>query len=213
MSARPDQHAPLAMLGGVFDPLHRGHVEIARAALQLPAVEEVVWIPCRILPHQKHDPIAPPEARLEMVRKLCSSIDGFVHDEIEFDRQGPSWTIDTIRSMSAAHPGRPLLWLIGADNIAHIGSWKDAEELWQLAIPVVAHRPDSTPLMERSHLPYLDDERWEQVISWQLPRISENISSTRIKAMLAAGEPIDEWVPGPVLEAIQAGGWYCSGSP
>ncbi len=213
MSAQPDPVAPLAMLGGVFDPLHRGHVEIARAALGLPGVEEVVWIPCRILPHRKQDPIAPPEARLEMVRILCQSIDGFVHDEIEFERQGPSWTIDTIRSMSAAHPGRPLLWLIGADNIAHIGNWKDAEELWQLAIPVVAHRPDSTPRLERSHLPFLDDERWEQVISWQLPHISEKISSTRIRAMLAAGEAIEEWVPGPVQEAIEAGGWYSSGSP
>ena len=76
----PSDHdsRPLALLGGVFDPIHRGHVELARAALQLAEVEEVRWIPCLNLPHSKNPPLAPAVARLDMGQTLCSQNCGFV---------------------------------------------------------------------------------------------------------------------------------------
>ena len=211
----PSEHdsGPLALLGGVFDPIHRGHVELARAALQLPEVTEVRWIPCQILPHSKTPPRAPAAARLDMVHSLCSQTDEFLCDPLEFHRTGPSWTIDTVRHYHDQQPDRPILWLIGSDNIQYIGRWKDAEELWQRAIPVAAHRPGTPLRLQRSHLPFLDDARWEQVISWQLPLISEDISSTRIRAMLAAGEPVGDWIPQSIHQIIRSGGWYSSGSP
>jgi nicotinate-nucleotide adenylyltransferase len=211
----PSDHdsRPLALLGGVFDPIHRGHVELARAALQLAEVEEVRWIPCLNLPHSKNPPLAPAVARLDMVQTLCSQNCGFVCDPLEFHRDGPSWTIDTVRHFHDEQPDRPLLWLIGSDNISLIGSGKDAEELWQRAIPVAAHRPGAPQRLERAHLPFLDDARWEQVIRWQLPQISEDISSTRIRQMIAAGEAVDQWIPQSIQPLILSGGWYSSGSP
>jgi len=209
--ALPDEtpaKLPVALLGGVFDPLHLGHVEMATAALQLDGVEEVRWIPCKELPHDKAPPLAPLQARLEMVKEYCSNRPGFVCDEIEYHRDGPSWTIETVRALGAAHPGKELLWLIGADNADQIGRWKDAEELWHLAIPVVAHRPGAIGELKREELPFIGDERWQQIDRWHLPAVDVDISSTRIRALLSAGEAVDNWIPESVLAMIESGGWY-----
>ncbi|MGE4620081.1 MAG: nicotinate (nicotinamide) nucleotide adenylyltransferase [Planctomycetota bacterium] len=201
-------YGPLALLGGVFDPIHRGHVAIAQAALELPGVEEVRWIPCKQPPHHKTTTQAPAEARLAMTQLVCKEEERFVVDKVEFEREGPSWTIDTVRAISEQNPDRTLLWLLGADNVHLIRKWKDAEELWHLVIPVVARRPGSTTNLRREHLPFLDEKRWKQVKEWSLPDISHNISSTRLRSLLAAGEDVDDWIPTTILEAIHAGGWY-----
>ena len=116
MSAQQEMN-PLALLGGVFDPLHQGHVAVAEAALELPGVEEVRWIPCKEPPHEKDSTHAPAEVRLAMAQLFCQEVEQFTCDDIEFERDGPSWTIDTVRALAEQYPGRPLLWLIGSDNV------------------------------------------------------------------------------------------------
>jgi len=207
MSPEQDM-SPLALLGGVFDPLHRGHVAIAHAALELPGVTEVRWILCKEPPHHKVTTYAPTEARLAMTQVICDEEDQFVIDTIEFEREGPSWTIDTVKSIAEQNPGRTLLWLIGSDNVSLIGKWKQAEELWNLAIPVVAQRPGSNTRLNRGHLPFLDGERWQLVKSWELPEISVDISSSRLRNLLATGEDVSDWIPAAVLETLNSGGWY-----
>ncbi|MEC9476216.1 MAG: nicotinate (nicotinamide) nucleotide adenylyltransferase [Planctomycetota bacterium] len=201
---------PIALFGGVFDPIHLGHLAIAYAALELPDVTEVRWVLCKEPPHHKVITQAPAEARLAMTRMVCQEEDRFIVDTVEFDREGPSWTIDTVRTIAGQNPGRTLLWLIGSDNVSLIGKWREAEELWNLAIPVVANRPGSSTRLSRQHLPFIDGERWRLIKSWELPMISENISSTRLRHLLASGEDVSDWLPAAVLEALTAGGWYRS---
>ena len=172
-----------------------------------------MWVPCKEPPHQKVSAHAPAEARLAMTRLVCEEVEQFVVEEIEFDREGPSWTIDTIRTLTDLNPDRLLLWLIGSDNVPLIGRWKEAEELWNLAIPVVAHRPGSGTVLRREHLPFLDGDRWRLVNSWSLPEVAQDISSTRLRSRLAAGEEVDEWIPPTVLEALDSGGWYRHPAP
>lgn len=199
---------PIALLGGVFDPVHQGHIAIAYAALELPGVNEVRWVLCKQPPHHKTTTSAPATARLEMTQLACQGEDRFVVDDIELQRDGPSWTIDTVRAIAEQNPDRTLLWLIGSDNVSLIGKWKEAEDLWNLAIPVVANRPGSSTRLSREHLPFMDAERWQEIVSWELPLISENISSTRLRNRLSAGEDVSDWVPSSVLDALHAGGWY-----
>ena len=122
-----DSASAVALLGGVFDPPHQGHIDIGLSALQLKAVGEVVWIPCARIPHHKSPPVAPAEARLQMVERICAEIDGFTVDDAEFQRQGPSYTVDTVRSLSQRFGDTPLLWIVGADNADKIqtepGMW------------------------------------------------------------------------------------------
>ena len=219
-----DSASAVALLGGVFDPPHQGHIDIGHSALQLEAVGEVIWIPCARIPHHKSSPVAPAEARLQMVERICAEIDGFTVDDVEFHRQGPSYTVDTVRSLSQRFGDRPLLCIIGADNADKIAQWRSAEELWQMAIPVVAPRPgveagttESTALV-REDFPFIDEERWQQFLRWQLPPASGEISSSEIRSRLAqAEEPrsvIAEHpgIPEILRDFLLQGGWYHTSS-
>ena len=214
----------VALLGGVFDPPHQGHIDIGLSALQLEAVAEVIWIPCARIPHHKAAPVAPAEARLQMVERICSEIDGFTVDDLEFHREGPSYTVDTVRTLSQRLGDKPLLWIVGADNADKIAQWKSAEELWQMAIPVVAPRPgvetgtSENPALVREDFPYIDDGRWQHFLRWQLPPVSGEISSSEIRSRLArAEEPrsaISEHpgIPAILREFLIQGGWYHTSS-
>ena len=84
---------------------------------------------------------------------------------------------------------------------------------WYLAIPVVAHRPGSGTVLRREHLPFLEGERWRLVNSWSLPEVSQDISSTRLRSLLAAGKDVGDSIPLAVLEALESGGWYQQSAP
>ncbi|MGB1071806.1 MAG: nicotinate (nicotinamide) nucleotide adenylyltransferase [Planctomycetota bacterium] len=219
-----DSASAVALLGGVFDPPHQGHIDIGLSALQLEAVAEVIWIPCARIPHHKAAPVAPAEARLQMVERICSEIDGFTVDDLEFLREGPSYTVDTVRTLSQRLGDKSLLWIVGADNADKIAQWKSAEELWQMAIPVVAPRPgvetgaSENPALVREDFPYIDDGRWQHFLRWQLPPVSGEISSSEIRSRLArAEEPrsaISEHpgIPAILREFLIQGGWYHTSS-
>lgn len=218
----------IALLGGVFDPVHQGHVDIALSALHHPQISAVHWIPCARIPHHKSAPIAPAQARLEMVHIACSGTDGFVIDDIEYHREGPSYTADTVKSIATQSQGETLLWIVGADNARNLAKWKSAEELWNIAIPLVAPRPGVKPnsrgapapaessYLHREDFPYIDDSRWQLFCQWQLPPVSAQISSSQIRESLRNSKDFDKLsaeglgIPSAVLDFIVAGGWYQS---
>ena len=224
-SPASDSDSAIALLGGVFDPPHQGHIDIGLSALQRTNIEEVIWIPCAKIPHHKSPPLAPAEARLQMVELICAGIEGFSVDDVEFQREGPSYTVDTVRSLSARFGEKPLLWIIGADNADKIAQWKSAAELWQLAIPVVAPRPGieqtsvENPTLDRDEFPYIDEQRWQSFQRWQLPPASKEVSSSEIRTLLAnADDPsaaIKEHpgIPPAIADFLLQGGWYQTSSP
>ena len=216
----PGSKPAIALLGGVFDPPHQGHIDIGLSALQLPQVEEVRWIPCAEIPHHKAPPTAPAQARLKMVELICQDIDGFSVDDVEYRRQGPSYTVDTVKALSEAFPDQTLLWIVGADNSRSMARWKSAAELWQIAIPVVAPRPGlsqaATPasFLKREDFPYIADQRWQLFQQWQLPAVSKDVSSSEIRSLLKEStDPkklTSEYlgIPPVIAEYLIKGGWY-----
>jgi len=225
----PAPSSAISLLGGVFDPVHRGHVAIALSALRHPQISEVRWIPCAQIPHHKSTPMAPAKARLEMARLICDETEGFVVDDLEYHREGPSYTVDTVRLLSDRIPDKTLLWIVGADNARTIAQWKSADELWNIAIPLIAPRPgvesssEEGFLLHREDFPFIDDHRWELFCQWQLPPVSVPISSSGVRDLLRnSADPgqisADQLgVPAVILEFILAGGWYhtqgsCDGS-
>ena len=135
-----DSTAPLALLGGTFDPVHWGHLRIASetaAALKLP---EVRLIPSKA-PVHRTTPRATSEQRLAMLRLAVADAPGLSVDDRELKRDTPSYTALTLASLRAEFPLRPLIWLIGVDAFVHINRWYDWPRLFDLAHFVVLNRP------------------------------------------------------------------------
>jgi nicotinate-nucleotide adenylyltransferase len=213
MSAATD--APLLIYGGTFDPVHDGHVAIARAAADALAIDQVLLIPAGAPPHR-----APPRAaaplRAEMLRRAFAGDPRFVVDERELRRDAPSYTVDTLASLRAEFgPQRPLVLLLGADAFLGLPSWHRWQEVPRLAHlavfarPGVRLAPGSADWPAGVAAPSDDPARLRETPAGEcllLPMPVSSVSSTAVRAAFARGERDPPGVPAAVAELLQAAG-------
>lgn len=175
----------LGLYGGSFDPLHHGHLILAREALEKLQLDRVIFIPAAHSPHKLDTPPAPPEIRAQLVAAAIEGEPAFELDCSEFERTGPSFTIDTVESIKARHPDAELFYFIGADNVRELHTWRRIDDLRHLAHFVVFGRGD-TPVPEDFTL---IDRRFD-------------VSSTDIRQRVAQGRSIRYLVPEAVRSLI-----------
>lgn len=133
-------HKAIGILGGTFDPIHFGHLRMAMELYQELDLAEVRLIPCYQPVHRK-SPVASPEQRLAMVRKAVAGEPALRVDNCEIRRKGPSYTIDTLKTLHKNTPNTPLCLIMGIDALLNFPSWHQWENILTLAHLVVAHRP------------------------------------------------------------------------
>jgi nicotinate-nucleotide adenylyltransferase len=131
---------PIGVFGGTFDPIHYGHLRTAFEMLQALAFEEVRLIPCGDPPHRGVT-YASAELRLRMLHAAARNLEGFVVDDRELRRDGPSYTFDTLVSLREEFPGASLGLIVGMDAFLGLESWHRWDEILEIAHIVVAHRP------------------------------------------------------------------------
>ncbi|MCM3555665.1 nicotinate-nucleotide adenylyltransferase [Janibacter melonis] len=179
-------------MGGTFDPIHHGHLVAASEAQSLLDLDEVVFVPTG-QPWQKAErTVSPPEHRYLMTVVATASNPRFTVSRVDIDRDGPTFTIDTLRDLRAARPDDELFFITGADALAQILSWKDADELFELAHFVGVTRPGYE--LSESGLPQ------DRVTLQEVPAMS--ISSTNCRDRVAEGEPVWYLVPDGVVQYI-----------
>lgn len=133
--------SPLGILGGTFDPVHRAHLHLARAALAKLALAQVLWVPAG-QPSHRHAPLAPAEHRLAMVKLAIANETRFAIDAAEATSGAPSFTVPTLERLRIRYGDeRPLVLLVGADAFLGLPSWHRWRELFALAHIAVAARP------------------------------------------------------------------------
>ncbi len=186
------------LFGGSFDPVHHAHVALAHAALQALALDEVRWVPTGHA-WQKDRHATPAEHREAMVRLAIAGEPRFVLDRIEIERAGPSYTLDTVRELRAAHPGTDWVLIIGQDQYAGLHTWRDWRVLLGLVTLAVANRPGTL------HPPHPDVQAHPHK-AVPLPML--DISATDIRARVAAGADISQLVPPQVARYIETHGLY-----
>jgi nicotinate-nucleotide adenylyltransferase len=211
------QPAPLALLGGTFDPVHFGHLRIASdtaAALKLP---EVRLIPSKT-PVHRAQPGASETQRLDMLRLAVADVLPLAVDDRELTRDTPSYTALTLASLRAEFPERPLIWLIGIDAFMHIKRWYDWPRLFELAHFVVLNRPGFA--VSQALSPQLADV-WQARLARTPDALvasthghiylhtvtPQAISATEIRNTIAAGgddAALAPLLPAPVLAYIRA---------
>ncbi|HEY8901062.1 MAG TPA: nicotinate-nucleotide adenylyltransferase [Chthoniobacterales bacterium] len=173
------------LFGGSFDPIHIGHLILAREAREQLGLDRVVFIPAAISPHKLHRRPAPAEARLEMVRAAIEGEAGFECDDCELHREGPSFTVDTVREMRARHPDEEFLYFIGEDNVALLDTWREIGELRRLVEFVVLDRDVGGAIGEFRRVCRQMD-----------------VSSSEIRNRVARGESIRYLLPDKACEVI-----------
>jgi nicotinate-nucleotide adenylyltransferase len=197
--------ARLGMLGGTFDPIHAGHLALARVALDQLGLDRILFVPAGRPPHKRGRPITSAEDRLAMVELAIAGEPRFEASRIEIDRPGPSYTADTAAVLVARRPGdnQPvqLTVILSAETFADLPSWHEPVRLLRLARIAVAPRaghppPTSSWLAQRLH-GYAD-----RVDVLEGPHL--DISATDIRARVAAGRSIEGLVPPPVAAYIEA---------
>ncbi|MDP1648614.1 MAG: nicotinate-nucleotide adenylyltransferase [Rubrivivax sp.] len=184
----------VGLFGGSFDPVHDAHVALARAALAELQLDEVRWIPAGQA-WQKSRPLTDAVHREAMLRLAIHGEPHFVLDRIETERPGPSYTLDTVRTLAAAQPGTQWFLIIGHDQYAGLHTWSGWQQLLGLVTLAVANRPGEVREVHE------DVRRFaHQVVP--LPML--DISATAVRERVAAGEDISKLVPPAVARYIDS---------
>ncbi|WP_084449563.1 nicotinate-nucleotide adenylyltransferase [Janibacter sp. YB324] len=182
----------LGVMGGTFDPIHHGHLVAASEAASRFGLDEVVFVPTGE-PWQKADKqVSPAEHRYLMTVVATASNPRFTVSRVDIDREGPTYTIDTLRDLREQRPDDELFFITGADALAQILSWKDVGELWDLAHFIGVTRPGYH--LSETGLP--DDK----VTLQEVPAMA--ISSTDCRQRVADGDPVWYLVPDGVVQYI-----------
>ncbi len=134
--------APIGIYGGTFDPIHFGHLRPNLELCELFALEHVRFIPSSIPPHREK-PKSSSEQRLQMVASAIESEDGFILDQRELNRMGPSYMIDTLLSLRQSYPHNPLCLLLGMDAFLGLHQWHRWQEILDYTHIIVSQRPDT----------------------------------------------------------------------
>ena len=193
----------LGVMGGTFDPIHHGHLVAASEVQALFGLDEVVFVPTG-RPWQKDTrEVSPAEDRYLMTVVATASNPRFTVSRVDIDRPGPTYTIDTLRDLHAQRPDDELFFITGADALAQILSWKDADELFELAHFIGVTRPGY--VLSESGLPA------DRVTLQEVPAMA--ISSTDCRARVERSEPVWYLVPDGVVQYINKYRLYAAGTP
>jgi nicotinate-nucleotide adenylyltransferase len=184
-------------MGGTFDPVHHGHLVAASEAQVRFGLDEVVFVPTG-QPYRKSGEVSAAEDRYLMTVVATASNPRFTVSRVDVDRQGATYTVDTLQDLAAIFPDDELFFITGADALEQILSWHRAEEMFRLAHFVGVTRPGFD--LDDGHLPS------GSVSLLEVPAMA--ISSTACRDRVAAGEPVWYLVPDGVVQYIAKRGLY-----
>jgi len=185
----------IGIMGGTFNPIHRGHLALAKAAREEFALDQVVFIPSGNPPHKKAAEIIDKEDRYQMVKIAIRGIPGYFASRIELDRPGFSYAVDTFNALKR-HYGKSakLFYIMGLDSINEILEWRKPLELFKLCEFIVGTRPGTRLRTFR---------RLVKFPPLHLLELKENISASEIRELLKAGKSVGKLVPKVVERYIR----------
>lgn len=209
----------LGVLGGTFDPVHAGHLEMARGVRHALNLDAIHLVPCRLPPHKERPRLTPGAHRLAMIALAVQDEPALIPDATELLRPAPSFTIDTLNYLAAQRPEARLFFIMGMDSFREIHLWKEHRALVEGFDLVVVNRPGS-PRPPASEIPQV--ARGRLVEAGQAPDTGpplvhlleippQDVSSTTIRHLARKGLSLEGLVPPTVESYIHRCNLYCQG--
>ena len=184
--------ARVGVFGGTFDPVHVGHLAIALAALESVPLDRVLFVPARRSPLKDRDPLAGVDDRVAMLDAAIASERRFALSRVELDRDGVSYTVDTLEALRSEGE---LFLILGSDALADLARWRAPDRIGELATILVAARPGAP-----------EPDPMHRARAFDAPRL--DISSRELRARAARGMSLRYLVPDAVWEHIKRHGLY-----
>jgi len=184
----------IGVFGGTFDPIHLGHLAIARAAKAQAHLDNILFVVAAAPPHKPEAVLASADMRAAMITAALKGESGFELSRIELDRPGPSYTVDTLRALKEATPGAALFFIVGYDSALDLPKWHAPREILRLASLLIAPRPRSNT----RPLPPMLEGNCEMLAMREYP-----FASSEIRARLQRGESAEDALPPAVGRFIQ----------
>ena len=188
----------LGILGGTFDPIHIGHLEIAKSIYEQLHLEKIIFIPAYIAPHKVGQDFAPAMDRYIMTKLAIDPYPYFTVSDMELKRSGVSYTYDTLVELHKIYPEHEFFFIIGADSVTGLHTWHRYQEMFELTTFVGAERPgyDNSAIVQA--VKNLGKRAEEKIMLLDTPENS--ISSTSIREKIRKGESLNGLVP----QAVEA---------
>jgi nicotinate-nucleotide adenylyltransferase len=183
----------IGLFGGSFNPPHVAHLIVAEVARDQFGVDQVWWIPNAMPPHKSNEELASVDHRVAMTRRAIADNPGFRLCDIEVERSGVSYTVDTVRALQETHPDTDFGLIIGSDSLDHFAEWHRPDEIAERVPLVVYKRPgviDTVP-----------EPRFASHVRFVAAPVME-VSGTEIRSRCRAGRSIRYLVPEPVRTYI-----------
>ena len=194
----------IGILGGTFDPVHNGHIEIAMAAMAALGLDQVALMPSGDPPHKTR--ATDKLDRLRMAELAAEGRPGLYASDLEIRRQGRTYTVDTLSTLAVEHPEVEWTYILGADALNKLDTWKEFPRIARLCAFAAVSRPGCDEDLARLRAGAINSCYHTRVDL--LPVSGPALSSTAVRRRVAEGLPIDDCVPGPVADYIRGKGLY-----
>jgi nicotinate-nucleotide adenylyltransferase len=198
------QGAAIGVLGSAFNPPHLGHLALAQEALWQLDLEEVVLVPTGQAPHKRIADDPGREARMEMTRLAAADDSRFSVSALEVEREGPSYTYETLGALAEERADRELVFVMGADAAVGLESWREPERVVELASLAIARRAGVSNPEVATVMRSLGCE--DRTTMLEMPQFG--VSSSAVRERAQQGRPLRYIVPDAVASFIEEGGIY-----
>jgi len=195
----------LGLFGGTFDPIHLGHLRAAESAREALQLDRVTFVPARNPPHRP-EPVSSPLDRFAMVALATMGHPQFDVSDVELVREGPSFTVDTVKALQQAHAEDRLVLIVGSDTFPEMGTWKDRAVLESRCTIAVVGRPQPDDQPKSSSRP--PDPPSPGAVVKRVDGPPFALSSTSIRRRVREGQSIRYLVPDAVADYIEKRGLY-----
>lgn len=197
----------IGLLGGTFNPVHNGHLLIGQEAAREFGLDKVSFLVAGDPPHKHNGEIAPKEIRYDMVKRALAPYPQLEASDIELHREGPSYTVDTLRQLRRENPEADYYFIIGEDTLYQLESWHEFPELARLTEFICLRRPGSREAVNPALQARILEDKYGAKVHLS-DYSGPDISSTEIRERLGRGVGIRGLVPASVEEIIDGAGLY-----